>query len=207
MRNPTNDEWKTLPLIELISPEPWNMKISTGRRQQKERKMSSEKSMRWQNEMGNIPADIMRKTLENISQLVDTIEADTRLIPRRHLMSRLPMFQVKRIRDGFFSDPFFAASKYIRGYNTCQLFYGAESKCCFVNHAKGKGYAPHSLHNFIRSIGPPSMYPQIMHLEKRRGNGNRYVDSTASSSGQAKQKTRIRTEQNEKFKMQRGKQT
>jgi hypothetical protein len=113
IRKPTNNEWKTLPFIELISPEPWNMELSTGRRQQKERKMSSEKFMRWRKRMGKIPVDVMRKTLENTTQLVDTVEAETRLMPRRHLMSRLPMFRVKHIRDGFFADLIFAASKSI----------------------------------------------------------------------------------------------
>jgi len=169
VREPTPSEWDNLPIVELTSPMEWLGSNHNLRRNRRARDWNSAKIKEWRRRFGCIPSDVMLHTLENTTQLVDTVEAETRTTPRRHHLCRLPMLRPRRFREGVFTDTFFPDSTSIRGYNSAQLFTCADSGLSFIDLGKSKGTAPHSLQNFIRSIGVPGFISSDNAPEETQG--------------------------------------
>jgi hypothetical protein len=158
IRPPTPDDWKTKQIVELTSPLPWNdMTRSTALRRQRKGPEYSENEIKdWGDRLGHISRDLTLRTLANTTQLVANVEAETRLMPQKHIMSRLLSLRPRRTREGFCTDPFFASTKSYRGFTCAQVFVGRESDLVHVDLMKGKGYAPQALQNFIRTVGAPA---------------------------------------------------
>jgi hypothetical protein len=91
IRPPTKEEWATHTILELTSPEPWRIETAAIRRMQRDATFSTEKLKEWKRRLGNAPDAVVLQTLHNLTQLVDTVEAETRSTPRRHFLCRLPM--------------------------------------------------------------------------------------------------------------------
>jgi hypothetical protein len=87
--------------------------------------------------------------------MVTSVEAETRVVPRRHIKCRLPCLRLKRFTKGFSSDTFFPSVKSVRGYNCVQVFVGTRSGYTFVVPLKNKAYAHTALQDFIRYVGAP----------------------------------------------------
>jgi len=169
VREPTQIEWDTHVLLELTSPEPWGMFTAQPRRISRDHSFSPAKLSEWKRRLGNVPDAIVLHTLQNSTQLVDSVEAETRSTPRRHYICRLPMLRPRRLNEGFFTDPFFPAETSVRGYNVAQMFRGDKSGFLFVEFTKGKGYAPCTLQNFIRTVGAPAYISSDNALEETGG--------------------------------------
>lgn len=169
VREPTPEEWRSHVLLELTSPEPWGVATVYNRRTLRDASWTPAKLKEWRRRLGNIPEAVVVKTLENSTQLVESVEAETRSTPRRHFLCRLPQLRPRRLNEGFFTDPFFPDETSVRGYNVAQMFRGDRSGYLFVDFAKGKGYAPVTLQNFIRNVGAPQYIGSDNALEETGG--------------------------------------
>jgi len=202
IRPPTPDDWKTKQIVELTSPLPWNdMTRSTALRRQRKGPEYSENEIKdWGDRLGHISRDLTLRTLANTTQLVANVEAETRLMPQKHIMSRLLSLRPRRTREGFCTDPFFASTKSYRGFTCAQVFVGRESDLVHVDLMKGKGYAPQALQNFIRTVGAPAYIMADNAPEEQEGEWAQICRLTASLSEQVRPNINTRTESSVQYK-------
>jgi hypothetical protein len=81
------------PIIELTSPMPWDMQTQLASLRRSKRKLnefSKEDIEVWSERLGQIPALVVQKTLESTTQLVNSVEAETRTMPCHHFKVRTP---------------------------------------------------------------------------------------------------------------------
>jgi len=196
VRPPTAEEWQTHPILELTSPEPWGSKPAALRRTHRNTELTPEKLLEWKRRLGNAPDAVVLQTLQNTTQYVESVEAETRSTPRRHFLCRLPMLRPRRLNEGFFTDPFFPDIVSIRGYSVAQMFRGDKSGYLFVDFAKGKGYAPYTLQNFIRTVGAPEYIGSDNALEETGGEWGSICRSTciAQRTSEADQQNQNKVE-------------
>jgi hypothetical protein len=111
----------------------------------------------WSFRLGLLNYEATKHTLEatTTTQLVSSVEAETRVVPRRHLKCRLPCLRPKRLTEGFSSDTFFPSVKSTRGYTCVQIFLGTKSGYTYAVPLKNKAYAYTALQDFIREVGAP----------------------------------------------------
>ena len=98
----------------------------------------------------------MKNTLRMTSQLVKTVEAESRMLMRDHKLTRLYPLRPHRINDVVFSDTFFSSVTSIRGYSMFQLFSLRDAKTDFVFLMRKKSQAASKFSDFIRDIGAPN---------------------------------------------------
>jgi hypothetical protein len=108
--------------------------------------------------MGRLNMETTQYTLEATMQLVNSVEAESRVMPRRHLKCRLPCLRPKRLSEGFSSDTFFPNERSARGYPCAQVFVGTRRGFTYVVPLKNKAYAYTALQDFIRQVGPPPLH-------------------------------------------------
>jgi hypothetical protein len=156
VRAPTSSDWNELPIIELTSPMPWKKTMIYNRRTKKDKTISPKELEEWSERLGHLNLVATEHTLKASTQLITSVEAETRTTPRRHLKSRLPMLRPRRLIEGFHSDTFFAVERSARGNTCAQVFVGAQSGYTIIIPLKNKGVAYTALQDFIRYIGAPS---------------------------------------------------
>jgi len=147
------------PNIELTSPMPWDMQTQLSSLRRSKRKLDEfliEDIKTWSERLGHIPTFIVKKTLEWTTQLVDTVEAETRTMPQCYFKVRMPSLRPSWCQEGFHSDMFFSDTRSKRGFECGQVFVGAESSYTYVDMMKGRGYAPSALRNFIWDVPAPA---------------------------------------------------
>ena len=74
--------------------------------------------------LGWKPMDVIKKTLENTTQLA---ENTVRLPMRMHYKSRSPALNVNRLRETYATDTFFSSEKALSGYTMAQIYVGKKS--------------------------------------------------------------------------------
>lgn len=115
IRESTKGEWKICQVLELTSPEPWQHGSAVHR--MKQSKLYSEAKVKeWSYRLGRFNPEATRYTLTVMTQLVKSIEAENRLVPRRHLKCRLPYLRPRRLMEGFSSDTIFPEIKAVRSF-------------------------------------------------------------------------------------------
>ena len=142
------------PKVVLTSPESY---MPQQRRYTRRIVPSDISEEEWQKRLGYPPLLVTRKTLQNTTRMVNTVEAESRDYMRDHRVTRLPMLRPIRINDTCFHDVFFSSITSIRGY-----------KCFLVNALKfsevddvrllrtESQVYPHFL-DFIRQVGAPNV--------------------------------------------------
>jgi hypothetical protein len=93
IREPSEKELEQLPAYELTLPVPWQPQeqLATLRRGKRSLdEFTKEELMSWSERLGHLPEDVVKKTLGATTQLVGSVEAETRTTPRRHYKARLP---------------------------------------------------------------------------------------------------------------------
>ena len=104
--------------------------------------------------LGWRPLEIVRKTLENTTQMAKT---NIRYPLQRHFKSRNPWATVHRLDEIVSTDPKFANCKSMyHKYTGAQVFYGLKSHHIDVYGFKSKGEFPRVYKDFIREQGAPS---------------------------------------------------
>jgi hypothetical protein len=97
-----------------------------------------------------------KHTLAATTQVINSVEEETRATPRRHLKSRLPALRPKWLNERFHSDTFFASEHSAQGNNSCaQIFVEEQSGYTVVIPLKSKGQAHVALQGFIQYVGAP----------------------------------------------------
>jgi hypothetical protein len=153
IRPPTSPNWEILPIIELSSPIPWDHQDCHIRRMRESKDLSPQLIKEWSERLGHLNTNVTKQTLKATTQLINTVEAETRATLRRHLKTRLPGLRPKRLNEGFHSDTFFSVERSARGNTCAQVFIGEYSGYTIAIPLKGKGLAHTALHDFIRYIG------------------------------------------------------
>jgi hypothetical protein len=104
--------------------------------------------------LGYRPLRIIKKTLEKTTQLAKM----TIYYPmRRHIKSRFPHLNVKRINEVVSTDTMFANCRSIYDAFTCvQVFFGLTSHMINIYGMKNKSEFPEVYRDFIRQEGCPS---------------------------------------------------
>lgn len=109
----------------------------------------------WQRQLGYIPKNVVKKTLEATTQLVPTVEAETREIMRDHRATRLPSLKCTRLRDEVCWDTFFSSVESVRGYTCFNLFGLREGGLDKVYLMRRKSQALSTLQQFVAEVGAP----------------------------------------------------
>ena len=104
--------------------------------------------------LGYRPVDIVRKTLENTSQLAQTI---LQFLMRRHVRARFPWLNCNRLRETVATDTYFANTRAIGGATCAQVFYGVQSYMINVYGMKSESEMPEVYKDFIREEGAPTI--------------------------------------------------
>ncbi|KAI2513042.1 hypothetical protein MHU86_1333 [Fragilaria crotonensis] len=73
---------------------------------------------KWKQRLGYVPDHVVSRTLSATTQLVKSVESETREIMRDHFQTRLPELKVRRVNDTCYVDTFFSSIPSVRGY-TC----------------------------------------------------------------------------------------
>jgi hypothetical protein len=63
--------------------------------------------IKWKRHLGFVPNHVVQKTLQATTQIIPTVEAETREIMRDHLQTRLPQLKVCQVNDRCYVDTFF----------------------------------------------------------------------------------------------------
>jgi hypothetical protein len=98
--------------------------------------------------------DIIRKTLQNTTQLGQTI---LRFPMQRHIKARFPWLNCNRLRETVATDTYFANVRAIGGATCAQVFYGVQSHMINVYGMKSESEMPDTYMDFIREEGAPSI--------------------------------------------------
>jgi hypothetical protein len=154
IREPRKDDWDLCQVVELTSPESWNNVLKI-RRSKRAGEFSDEEIKRWGQRLGKLNLETTKHTLMATTQMVNSVEAENRLVPRRHFKCRLPCLRPRRLSEGFSSDTFFPSMRSSRGYTCAQVFVGSRSGYTYVVPLKNKAYAYTALQDFIREVGAP----------------------------------------------------
>ena len=96
--------------------------------------------------------DIIAHTLENTTALAKN---ELRTPLRRHIKSRYPQMNVRRINETVASDTLFGSEPALGGFTCAQFFVGLTSDCTDVYPMHTESEGPDALSDFVRMIGAP----------------------------------------------------
>ena len=128
MEKPSEDDlvMSRYPIIELTSPEDYDPEERT--RSVRRRTFTENDVAKWRANLGYPTFEVTRDTLENTTQMVKTLQAETREYLRDYHKTRVSCLKPKRIDDVMYSDTFFSTITSIRGYKMFQMFCYKYSK-------------------------------------------------------------------------------
>ena len=110
----------------------------------------------WKQRLGFAPDHVIKKTMDATTQLVTTVEAETREVMRDHFQTRLPELKVRRVNDTCYVDTFFASVPSIRGYDCWNLFAYQRSGMDVVYLLRKRSQSPATLSSLITDFGAPA---------------------------------------------------
>ena len=145
----TDDEMRTLPEILFTSDEEYEPSARS-----KSRRFPAEE-IDWKRTMAFPPDDVLKHTLAATTQLVPTVEAESREIMRDHLKSRLTCLRYRRRRDVDFLDTFKANIKSVRGFLHFNLFSSQRSGYDHPILMQRKSESPETLEAHFDHCGTP----------------------------------------------------
>ena len=152
LEKPSESDIATYPRLELTSPILYNPKrIYTRRRNT----TVSPDMDAWRANLGYPTMEVTKKTVENTTQYVSSVEAETREYMRDHRKSRLMALRPHRINDVCFSDTFFSSIVSVRGYTMFQMFSMRDSKYDIPYLMRKESQANEKLRDLFRSVGAP----------------------------------------------------
>ena len=111
--------------------------------------------VQWKHRLGFVPDHVVRKTLDATTQLVPTVEAETREIMRDHFHTRLPELKVRRLNDVCFVDTFFSSVSSVRGYDSWNLYAFQRTGMDVIYLLRKRSQSPTTLSSLITDFGAP----------------------------------------------------
>ncbi|KAI2513606.1 hypothetical protein MHU86_746 [Fragilaria crotonensis] len=103
----------------------------------------------WKRRLGFIPDHVVSRTLNATTQLVSSVESETREIMRDHFSTRLPQLKVRRVNDVCYVDTFFSCLPSIRGFTCWNLFCFKRSGLDAVYLMRRRSQSPATLPRLI----------------------------------------------------------
>ena len=119
---PSQADLDQYPHITLTSPQPYEPKQRYFTRRVATTKQANVSIEEWRRRLGYPTMDVAKKTIAATTNLVTTVEAESRDYMRDHLKARLLPLRPHRINDVCYSDTFFASITSCRGYTMWQFF-------------------------------------------------------------------------------------
>ena len=109
----------------------------------------------WRERLAFCPQEVVKKTLAATTQMVASVEAETREIMRDHLQTRLPELKRRRINDECATDTFFSSVKSVRGYTMFQLFSFRKARYDVPYLMRKRSDVTPKLLDLCREVGVP----------------------------------------------------
>jgi Reverse transcriptase (RNA-dependent DNA polymerase) len=130
-------------------------------------------SLEWKKCLGFTPDHVVDKTLRATTQLVPTVEAETREIMRDHFQTRLPQLKVRRVNDTCYVDTFFSSIPSVRGFTCWNLYCFRLTGLDVVYLMRRRAQGPTTLPKMVADCGAPSVIKSDNAPEFK---GKRWVD-------------------------------
>ena len=111
--------------------------------------------VKWKRQLGFVPNHVVQKTLNATTQMIPTVEAETREIMRDHLQTRLPQLKVRRVNDRCYVDTFFSSVPSVRGFTCWNLFAFKKTGMDAVYLMRRRSQSPTTLTSLITDYGAP----------------------------------------------------
>ena len=116
---------------------------------------TSSPTVDWKRCLGFIPDHVVAKTLNATTQLVPSVEAETREIMRDHFQTRLPELKVRRVNDVCYVDTFFSSIMSVRGFTCWNLFCFKRTGLDVAYLMRRRAQSPPTLARMITDCGAP----------------------------------------------------
>lgn len=149
----TDAEASTLPSVTFSSDMAYDISSTSPSR----RLPSTSSKVDWKYNLGFPPDHVVEHTLKATTQLVATIESETREMMRDHFKTRIPELKYPRRSDTACLDTFFSSIKSVRGYTCWNLFCFKESGLDFPILMRRRSQSPSTLLPFIQECGIPKI--------------------------------------------------
>ena len=151
---PTEEHLRKYPHIELTSSRIYEpiVRKNTVRRRSRE----SPDVAKWRENLGYPTFTTTEDTLANTSQMVTTLQSETREYMRDSLQARAYPLRPHRINDTLFSDTFYSGIVSIRGYKCFQMFAYKKSQMDVVQLMKREKEAIEKYEDTIIEYGAPT---------------------------------------------------
>ena len=161
IRRPSDEELKSLEIIEITSPDPFEPGMDDRNYSRRDNKKKYKQypgglSMEeWRKRLALAPEDVIRKTFQATTQLAMSVETENRLVPRKHYKSRFPFLRENRLNEEFHSDTFFPSVPTNQNETCSQLFFGKNSDYMYVQPMRSESHSYSALQDFGRKVGIP----------------------------------------------------
>ena len=144
------------PIIRLHSVRRTQSLSTNDRRRNGISEETTPTATKWKSWLGFPPDHVINKTLLATTQLIPTVEAETREIMRDHLRTRLPQLKVRRVNDRCYVDTFFSSVPSIRGFTCWNLFAFRATGMDVVYLLRRRSQSPTTLSSLITEFGAPT---------------------------------------------------
>ena len=151
---PTTEQLKLLPKFTLTSELPYLPQKYIVARNLKLKNLES--INKWRAQLGYRTYITTSATLNNTTQLVQTLQAETREYMRDYYKTRVWALKPNRIDDFLYSDTFFSSILSIRKFKCFQLFAFKKTKLTTIRLMRRESQAPEAYEDVIRGIGAPN---------------------------------------------------
>jgi hypothetical protein len=96
IREPTKEDWGICQVVEFTSPEPWQtLEVVRCTRQNKQ---ISQNELKQRSYLGRLNLEMTKHTILATTQSAKSVEAENRVMLRRHVECRLPCLRLSRLQ-------------------------------------------------------------------------------------------------------------
>jgi len=155
IRKPSQEELKSLPVYELTSPREYNPQSRFHTRRLSKAHADASVEL-WRKRLGYPTFETTKATLAVTSQMVSTLQAESREYLRDYYKTRVWCLRPRRIDDVMYSDTFFSSVVSVRNYRCFQLFAFKASKFTKIKLMSKEKQAPEKYEDIIRHYGAPN---------------------------------------------------
>ena len=154
LSKPSEEDLLKYTIVELTSPIAYEPQ-----RRRNSRRIASpvgSTTAEWRARMGYPTLKVMENTLTNSTNMITTLQSETRDYMRDHYKTRFWALRPKRIDDVCYSDTFFSSIVSIRGLKCFQMFAFKSSSYECIKLMRREAEAPGAYEDIIREVGAPN---------------------------------------------------
>ena len=155
VQKPTPSDLTRYPIFEITSSRLYSPQRRCHTRRSKTTKQDIDIDI-WRARLGYPTFEVTEATIANTTQMVQTLQSETREYMRDHYKTRVWALRPKRINDTLYSDTFFSSIPSIRGFKCFQLFAYKASAYVVIHLMRRKSQAPETYEDVIRHHGAPN---------------------------------------------------